>query len=185
MKCFAVSSLAVFAVGAFVLSAGVGQAANPKANNTPQYAPSNGAWPGSYPNDRSNYTPAVAAARRAAAQQAAARQAAARQAAARQAAATANSTTPNSQSTNYYPGYGSYGYSPYNYYSSYGYSPYGYGYSPYGYSSYSPGGYSGYSYATPYYGNYALGYGYPAAVFVSPWQLYGPGPIQQMMGFGN
>jgi tetratricopeptide (TPR) repeat protein len=106
----------------------------------------------------------------------------------------------------YYSPYGSpygYSYSPYGY----PYSPYGSSYSPYGYIppgttpyvlGYNPltgatflypyqGGYNynpyytpGYSY--PYYRNPYLGYGYPSAVFAPAGQLYGPGPIQQLMG---
>ena len=61
--------------------------------------------------------------------------------------------------------------------------PYSGGYTPYGYSpyGYSPYGYSPYGYRYPYYGNPYLGFGYPAAVFVNPGQLFGLGPIQQSM----
>jgi hypothetical protein len=90
----------------------------------------------------------------------------------------------------YYPyrGYGYYG--PYGYpYAPYGTTPYVLGYNPFtgqsylypgGYYGYSPYGY-GYGYRYPYYGGY-LGVGYPAAVFVNPGQLFGIGPIQQLMG---
>lgn len=123
-----------------------------------------------------------------------------------QAAAAAANVQRNSN--NYYS---SSGYSPYGY-SPYGYSPYGYPYSPYGYYppgtnpyvlGYDPstgamflypygGGYSSYyppssyPYAYPnrysYYRNPYLGYGYPSAVFANAGQLYGLGPIQQLMG---
>jgi len=154
---------------------------------------------------------AAEARRAAAAQQAAAAAKATRNATAtNDAAATQNSNNQPSQS--YYRnqpyGYGnnsyysSYGYSPY------GYSPYGYSYAPYGYippgttpfvlgynlstgatflypygGSYSPN-YSQYAYPYRYYQNPYLGYGYPAAVFVPADQLYGIGPIQQLMGVG-
>ena len=65
-----------------------------------------------------------------------------------------------------------------------GYDPYsGQSYLyPGGYSnSYSPYGYNGYGNGYPYYGRY-LGYGYPGAVFANPGQLFGIGPIQQLMG---
>jgi Tfp pilus assembly protein PilF len=125
---------------------------------------------------------------------------------------TPQPTTParNAPSFQGYNGYYPYGYGGYrNYYAPYGYSyapygtnpyvmgydpysgqtylsPYAGGYSPNGYSpygyGYSPYGYSPYAYRNPYYGNPYLGWGYPGAVFVNPGQLYGVGPIQQLMG---
>jgi hypothetical protein len=136
---------------------------------------------------------------RRAAQAAAARAAAAQNAAAGQ-AARSTSTTPSSRSSQYnsnYPysgyGYSSYGYnSPYGYpYSPYGTTPYMMAYDPYTGATYFipyQGGYSPYSNYSPYANRYAyysnpnLGYGYPGAVFVNPGQLYGLGPIQQLMG---
>ncbi len=95
--------------------------------------------------------------------------------------------------SNPYRGYGYYG--SYGYpYVPYGTSPYVLGYDPYsgqaylypgGYSGgYNPYGYSpyGYGYSNPYYGKPYLGYGYPGAVFANPGQLFGLGPIQQLMG---
>jgi tetratricopeptide (TPR) repeat protein len=113
--------------------------------------------------------------------------------------------TAPSPNRHYYPSgypYGGYGYyAPYGYpYSPYGTTqyvlgydpytgqtflyPYSGGYTPYGYSpyGYSPYGYSPYGYRYPYYGNPYLGFGYPSAVFVNPGQLFGLGPIQQLMG---
>ena len=118
------------------------------------------------------------------------------------AAAAARAAARVRQNANNQQPYG-YGYSPY------GYSPYASSYSPYGYLSpgttpyvlgYNPltgsmflypdgGGYSSfypsYGYQYPYYGNSYLGYGYPGAVFASAAQLYGLGPIQQLMGVGQ
>ncbi|MGO9112428.1 MAG: hypothetical protein ACLP9L_24625 [Thermoguttaceae bacterium] len=152
---------------------------------------------------------------RRAAQSAAAAQQAAAAAKAPQNAAAAHSVASSTQQTNSsqqasYPnspygyGYGSF-YSPYGYYSPYAYSywPYGYippgtnpyvlGYNPltgtgalypYAGSSYSSY-YPQYSYQYPYYGNSYLGYGYPMAVFVPADQLYGLGPILQLMGLNQ
>jgi hypothetical protein len=148
-------------------------------------------------------------ARRAAQAAATAQQAAAAAKATRNAAmiqrATTTTQTNSTQQTSYsYLPYGA-GYG--SFYSPYGYSPYGYTYSPFGYipggatpyvlgynpltgsaslypylgSSYSPY-YVAYSYRYPYYGNSYLGYGYPGAVFVPAGQLYGLGPIEQLMG---
>jgi tetratricopeptide (TPR) repeat protein len=81
--------------------------------------------------------------------------------------------------------YGNYPYRGYGY--PYGTTPYVLGYDPYSGQPYLyPGGYYGYSpygYGNgyPYYGRY-LGFGYPGAVFVDPGQLFGIGPIQQLMG---
>lgn len=145
----------------------------------------------------------------AAAQQAAA--AARNAAAARAAAATAAAAASTRQNNHNHHVDGNYGNPPYgfgndNYYSPYGYSPYRQSYSPYGYVppgttpyvlGYNPstgaaflapyeGGYSPYypQYGNqyPYYRNPYLGYGYPAAVFAPAGQLYGLGPIQQLMG---
>ena len=41
-----------------------------------------------------------------------------------------------------------------------------------------------YGYQYPYYRNPYLGYGYPGAVFAPAGQLFGLGPIQQLMGVG-
>ena len=136
---------------------------------------------------------------------AAARSAAARTAAARNAAnSSQNAGNPPGDYQNSAYGYGYSGYySPYRY-SRYSYSPYGYPYSPYGYippddphalgydpltgqAFYYPNGsystnYSEYGNPYPYYRNPYLGYGYPAAVFVPAGQLYGIGPILQLMG---
>lgn len=88
-----------------------------------------------------------------------------------------------------YGGYGNYG--PYGYpYAPYGTTPYVLGYDPYSGQAYVyPGGYNpygyspyGYGYQYPYYRNPYLGFGYPGAVFVNPGQLFGIGPIQQLMG---
>jgi tetratricopeptide (TPR) repeat protein len=85
--------------------------------------------------------------------------------------------------------YGYYPYRGYGYGYPYGTTPYTLGYDPYsgqaylypgGYYGYSPYGY-GYGNGYPYYGRY-LGYGYPGAVFINPGQLFGIGPIQQLMG---
>ena len=101
-------------------------------------------------------------------------------------------------------GYGSrYGYDPY--YGS-GYSPYGVtgyvvGLSPYGYPAYGYGYGSPYAYATPYGLAYPYNYSpygyrhyeyspyahplfsvYPGALFMPAEQLFGPGPVQRMMG---
>jgi hypothetical protein len=164
-----------------VVVAGICLAANPaKPVNQPAATPSNSA----------NYNRAAAAARRAAQTQAAA--AAAQQAAARNAAATATR-----QNRPY--GYGYSTYSPYGYYSPYRYvppwatpyvlgynswtgTPYLYPYTGGGYSSYYPE--YGYQYAYPNYGTY-LGYGYPGAVFAPADQLFGPGPVLQLMGVGQ
>ena len=153
---------------------------------------------------------AAAAAQRAAAAAQAASNAAASARNAANAAAQAQQNANNQRPYGY--GYPPYGYSPYGSpygYSPYGYSPYGYPYSPYGYMppgttpyvlGYNPltgatylypysGGYSSYypSYGNqyPYYRNPYLGYGYPSAVFAPAGQLYGPGPIQQLMGVGQ
>ena len=92
---------------------------------------------------------------------------------------------PNGYGSSYSP----YGYSPYGYMPP-GTTPYVLGYDPLtgmaflyplgaSYSSYySPF----YGYQRPYYRNPYLGFGYPAAVFAPAGQLFGPGPIQQLMG---
>ena len=96
---------------------------------------------------------------------------------------------PSSFAFGYFPyrGYGYYG--PFgNPYAPYGTTPYVLGYDPYSGQAYlypggyNPYGYSPYGYQSPYYRNPYLGYGYPGAVFVDPGQLFGIGPIQQLMG---
>ena len=136
------------------------------------------------------------AARNAAAAQAARAQAAmgqSRQSAAAQAAAAVQAAA-NSSPYPYPYGYGSPGYGYYRYrypYGPNGSTQYILGYDPYSGQSYlipNPGGYSPYSpygYRNPYYNNPYLGFGYPGAVFVNPGQLYGVGPIQQLMGVGG
>jgi tetratricopeptide (TPR) repeat protein len=117
----------------------------------------------------------------AAAQAAAARSAAAARLPTLQPAISSSSGTSNYFYRGYYP-YGGYGYYPY---SLYGTSPYVLGYDPYSGQAYLyPGGYSPYAYRYPYFTNPYLGFGYPDAVFANPGQLFGLGPIQQLMG-GN
>ncbi len=113
---------------------------------------------------------------------------------------TTSATTPSTSSANasysYNPYYGSgyyYGNGPlglglYSYgqtYSPYAYSPYEAYYSPYAYSYSSPYSYSPYSYS-PYartsYGGYSA---YAGPIFYPFGQLYGPGPVMQMLGFGQ
>jgi len=149
------------------------------------------------------------AAQAAAAQQAAAAAAAKNSAAAAAAATAAASARQNNRNHRLDGNYRNspYGYGNDNYYSPYGYSPYGYSNSPYGYvppgatpyvlgynpstgasflapysDGYSPYYPQQYGYQYPYYRNPYLGYGYPAAVFAPAGQLYGLGPIQQLMG---
>ncbi len=175
------------------------------APTSPQPAPTAGPAGGSRyavapSNKNNNYSAQRAAQTAAAAQQAVAAASAARNAAASAAASAAKAQQNASNQQSY-----GYGYSPYGYgYSPYGYSPYGY--SPYGYSyppgtipyvlGYDPsgttylaplgGGYPSYypGYQYPYYRNPYLGYGYPGAVFAPAGQLFGLGPIQQLMGVG-
>ena len=158
-----------------VLVGGICLAANPTKPGSQTTGPASAASGGVNANQR-------------AAQAAAARNAASARRSASQRASTSTSLYGTSNN--------GYGYSPYGY-SPYGYSPYNYGgttpyivgYNPYtgqmfmypyggGYSPY----YSQYGYQNPYYGNSYLGYGYPTAVFANAGQLYGPGPIMQMMG---
>jgi hypothetical protein len=103
-----------------------------------------------------------------------------------------SSNGTNSRPAGSYPygfgtGYGYYypfGYTPNNfsaYYYPPGTVPYVLGYNPYtGATTFYP-----YAGSSAYYRNPYLGYGYPGAVFVDPGQLYGIGPIQQLMGVGN
>ena len=140
---------------------------------------------------------AQAAAAQAVAAQAAA---AARRAAARPVTPVRPATPSTSVSPNNGFGYGYGRYYPrysYGFYGGYGYpttpygtSPYVLGYDPYSGQSYlypyNGGygyGYSPYGYRSPYYIPY-LGFGYPGAVFANPGQLFGIGPIQQLMGVG-
>ena len=105
---------------------------------------------------------------------------------------SSSSGTSNFVNRGYYP-YGGYGYfSPYGYpYSPYGTTPYALGYDPYtGQAFIYPysGGYYGnspYAYQYPYYANPNLGFGYPGAVFANAGQLFGLGPIEQLMGGGQ
>jgi tetratricopeptide (TPR) repeat protein len=185
----------------------------PAAPASPQPSPSGGGsryfTP---PNNGGNVTDAYRregearrAARAAAAEQASAAAAAARNAAAARAAAAsaaANAQQNGSSQQSYSPNlpYGSGYYSPYGYW-PYGYSPYGFippgttpyilGYDPstgaaflYPYGGGYSSSYPSYGYQYPYYRNPYLGYGYPAAVFASADQFFGPGPVQQLMG-GN
>ncbi len=185
-------------IGASVMFlAGLCLAANP-----PQpVPPAGGLRYGAPPNNGGN---GVNANQRAAQAAAAAQRAAAAQAARNNAAAARNAANVQRYRNNgYYSPYGSSGYAPYGYS---GYNPYGYSYPPYGYLppgttpyilGYNPatgamflvpygGGYSpyypqsGYQYSN--FDNSYLGYGYPSAVFANAGQLYGLGPIQQLMG---
>jgi tetratricopeptide (TPR) repeat protein len=132
------------------------------------------------------------AARRAAQSAAAARNAAAARVLQPQLTTPSGSGSSYSIFRGYYP-YGGYGYfSPYGYpYSPYGTTPYALGYDPYSGQAYLypySGGYYGnspYAYRYPYYTNPYLGFGYPGAVFANPGQLFGLGPIEQLMGGGQ
>ena len=94
---------------------------------------------------------------------------------------TSPSSTGSSSTSPYYGGQRSYPvvYNPWAPSNGYGYGngyPNGYSYGePYS-SYYSP--YSSYGY-TPY---SPYGYAYGAPVFLSPWTMFGPGPIMRMMG---
>ncbi len=135
-----------------------------------------------------SYPPPANANNRAAQAAAAARSAAAAQVPLVQPASLAASSTSTYNNRGYFPyGYfGLYGYYPY------GTTPYAVGYNPYTgqtylYSAlggYYPYGYSPYAYNYGYFANPYLGYGYPGAVFANPGQLFGLGPIQQLLGGG-
>ncbi len=78
-----------------------------------------------------------------------------------------------------------FGYGDYGYYVPSGTTPYVMSYDPYSGQAYLypySGGYSPYGYQNLYYGNPYLGFSYPGAVLADPSQLYGIGPIQQLMG---
>jgi len=122
----------------------------------------------------------AAEARRAAQSAAASRAAAARPAPAPQPNRPAPTVPPAYGYGGFYPGLGGYGY-----YAPAGTTPYVMSYDPYSGQAYLypySAGYSPYGYQNPYYGNPYLAFSYPGAVFVDPNQLYGIGPIQQMMG---
>ncbi len=183
----------VVVIAGVCLAAGPQKPGNqPAVPASPQAAPSGGAGGGLRYAAPPSSSAAAARAAQAQAAAAAQRAAQARAAAAAQRAAAARSAAASSAQPNPPYGYGNYysryGYNPYGYY-PYGTSPYVLGYNPWTGQAYlypyTGGGYSPYyqQYGyQPYYANSYLGYGYPGAVFAPADLLFGPAPIQQLMG---